>query len=207
MDFKKGALHHAYVFLGFDAIEVLRAFANACDVPIEGNPDIVHVVYDTCGIDEVRALQSELRTKAFSQHRIALCEAQGLLYEAQHALLKLLEEPTAHTHILFVLPRAQMILDTVRSRVVLLKKPQTEERAGSFAHKTPGEKLKNIEQLLKKEDPALIEVFLRDVEYFCKDDTVRARRIVPHLFEVRRALSMRGTSKKQLLESVALLIS
>lgn len=164
MQFDLHALHHAYFLLGFDASSVLHDFALARGVPVEGNPDVALHTYDTFGIDDVRALQQAVRTKPLAGHRIVVCTAQVLTHEAQHALLKLLEEPAEGTHLLFVLPQSHAILETVRSRVVIYTQREASSDIFDFVHKTPGERLKDIERMLKAENPKLIETFLRDVE-------------------------------------------
>ncbi len=75
------------------------------------------------GVEAVRAIAPFLqRTKIGTSHRFVLIDgAQHLTRQAQNALLKILEEPPAASHLLLVTESAGQMLPTIRSRCQLLR--------------------------------------------------------------------------------------
>lgn len=78
---------------------------------------------DTYGIGLVRKIkQKALLKPAYSLYQaILLFEAERLTLPAQHALLKLLEEPPEHTIIVLSADSEHSLLATIRSRCFLIK--------------------------------------------------------------------------------------
>jgi len=75
------------------------------------------------GIDEIRALSAHLVLAPIEGgRRVVLIEQASRLTEpAQHALLKLLEEPPAQTHLILVATDDRALLPTIRSRCAQLR--------------------------------------------------------------------------------------
>jgi hypothetical protein len=71
---------------------------------------------ETIGIDQVRQLQEQLRFSSGDKRFVFLLFADRLTLQAQHALLKLLEEPPANTQIVLVSNKPHALLSTIRSR-------------------------------------------------------------------------------------------
>lgn len=71
----------------------------------------------TISIETVRSLYVDTRGVRTSNHVIVIDDVDGMSLDAQHAFLKLLEEP--NEHILFILSSHQpeLLLETIRSRV------------------------------------------------------------------------------------------
>jgi len=70
----------------------------------------------TIGIDQVRQLQAQLSFSSGKKRFVFLLCADLLTTQAQHALLKLLEEPPSNTQLVLVSNKPQAILTTIRSR-------------------------------------------------------------------------------------------
>lgn len=81
---------------------------------------------ETIGIDKVRQLQGELRFSSGSKRFVFILFADQLTLQAQHAILKLLEEPPANTQLVLVSNKPHALLATIRSRC-------SEQRVGSAA--------------------------------------------------------------------------
>lgn len=78
------------------------------------------------GIDEVRSLQ-ELLGYSLAQGEewwYLISNGDTITLPAQHALLKILEEPPAQTHISIVTTQPEQLLATIRSRCVVLTVPE-----------------------------------------------------------------------------------
>jgi hypothetical protein len=72
-------------------------------------------------IDHVRELQRKQQLHATGGYRkVFVVHVGSMQHEAQHALLKLIEEPTDKTHFFFILPSLSLVLPTVASRLFFL---------------------------------------------------------------------------------------
>lgn len=90
------------------------------------HPDIIHVTHEkpgSIGVDEIRAqLVNDVQIRPYNgKYKIYIVpEAEKMTAQAQNALLKTLEEPPAYAVILLLTTNAGLLLDTIRSRCVLL---------------------------------------------------------------------------------------
>jgi len=121
------------------------------------------------GVEDIKLMQKKLFLKPIQSltKAIVIEEAQLLTTEAQNALLKILEEPPAHTIILLSSESQETLLPTILSRcqIVELQKEATKfseketEDYQIFLETLPqlsiGERLKKAEQLAKEKDQAI----------------------------------------------------
>lgn len=121
---RTGYLHHAHVVLGVHADVLpglLDALVKNLGIEPKGNPDLTVKFYETLGVEEARELKSAQTRAGFGADRkIYIIGADSFTPEAQNALLKTFEEPTAGTHFFIILPRAEMLLPTLLSRVLVV---------------------------------------------------------------------------------------
>lgn len=76
----------------------------------------------TVTIHDIRHLKQFLSLKPFaSPSKAAVIEADLLSFEAQHALLKTLEEPPPHSLLLLSVGNVERLLPTITSRCILIK--------------------------------------------------------------------------------------
>ena len=99
---------------------------------LENNPDFIILQTgegSSIGIAEVKNLQEKLALKPFQEKKkIALIkEAQNLTFEAQNALLKILEEPGPESLIILTAPDSFFLLPTVSSRCQIVPLPKKTE--------------------------------------------------------------------------------
>jgi hypothetical protein len=118
-----GTLHHAYVLIGDTAkvrAELVDFFEHVLGERVVGNPDFFIQDFSAFTIDDARALREQQHSKSFSDARkLVVLSVVTMTVEAQNALLKMFEEPTAGTHF-FILTRSRdVLLPTVLSRVQL----------------------------------------------------------------------------------------
>ena len=122
------------------------------------------------GIEIIKSLQKNIFFKPIkSKIKLVVIEdAQLLTPEAQNALLKVLEEPPANTHIMLGTESIETLLPTIQSRcqIIILEEEKKElsekmiEELSTFIATLPeltiGEKLKHAEQLAKDKEKALV---------------------------------------------------
>jgi hypothetical protein len=94
--------------------------------PLINNPDIFTIDESSgWGIDIIRLVTHFFSQKPITQtKKICLVyEAQNLSTEAQNALLKILEEPPIHGHLILLTNNHHQLLDTIISRSQLIISP------------------------------------------------------------------------------------
>ncbi len=152
IDAKK--LHHAYVVEGErgEVRKELEEFlVGELKVVVRGNPDFWAGEFDVMGIDEARMI-AEMQTRRAAVEgakKIFIIAANGLTREAQNSLLKVFEEPTPDTHFFLIMPSAEILLPTLRSRLSVIS-----PELGSSASKWDGE----AEKFLKAVPAARLEI-------------------------------------------------
>lgn len=232
----KNNLHHAYLIEGErDEIipEIIR-FCEEIEVKTEGNPDFCHISIDSFKIDEAFELRAMTANKSFSLghsqtgeasgKRIFLISVNNFTLDAQNVLLKMFEEPVDNTHFFLVVRDADALLKTFISRFYFIpfsnRKKNTNE-IEIFIKKDKRGRIDFIKGLLAKEEDGdagegneegtrskaikFIDA-LESVLHHNMSRTVLDTRVFEHLFKVREFLRMPGSSAKNLLESVALIL-
>jgi hypothetical protein len=164
--------------------------------------------YDQFGIDEARLLiQQACQRPAEGAMMHMVVRIERITLEAQHALLKILEEPPASTRFTFVVAEGVMLLPTLLSR---FHQEATEETGveetrefPSFLSASYKDRFANIEQAIKKKDMDWQQRIKNGlVAYLNQQDAAKASYV--ELEFVARNLLTRGASNKMLLEHAAL---
>lgn len=239
---KTGYLHHAHIIQGAyeDILPVLtRLLEQHMGIRAHGNPDVTLQSFRVFGIDESRNL-SEMQTRAgfssvptksgallgdkaplFVERKIFIVGVESMTREAQTALLKTFEEPTAGTHFFFVVPQANTLLKTLLSRVVFFdarngaeKKDDTMVTAEKFLQGMRGERFALIKKITetKKDVPVdreMIRAFLDHLErilYTRLAGEKGTTAIFHEIYQVKNYLADRGSSPKMLLEHLAIVV-
>ena len=134
--------HHAYCIEGAGREEV-GAFAENLREALgleRGYPDLVALAVPSFGIDDAHEIRAWAVQKPVAGGRkFFVLGADAVTHEAQNALLKTFEEPTPATHFFLLVPSAELLAPTLRSRmevmpiarfgVVVVKKHHEEARA------------------------------------------------------------------------------
>lgn len=239
---RTGYLHHAHVIQGVeeDVLSVLtHLIEKHMGIHVHGNPDVTLQSFRTFGIDESRAL-SEMQTRAgfspvsikggalledkappFVERKFFIVGTDTITREAQTALLKTFEEPTAGTHFFIIVPRADTLLKTLMSRVVFFdakgssgKKDDRAVTAEKFLESTRSERFAMIKKITetKKDVPLdreMIRTILDHLERSLytrlagKKDTAN---IFHEIYQAKNYLADRGSSPKMLLEHLAIVV-
>jgi len=223
---KTGYLHHAHVIEGvYDEILpiLISALEHNLGIETKGNPDVIVVYHELLGVDEARGFkESQTRVAFGGSRKIFIIGAKSFTHEAQNALLKTFEEPTADTHFFLIIPRAELLLPTLRSRVLVIstKNKETPDQANVLAEKFLEESLEGRFALIKKltekkgNEPLDRELFRRMLDtierilYTRNAGEARATTmpIFRELFQAKTYLSDRGSSPKMLLDHLAIVV-
>jgi len=125
--------HHAYLIEGSreDKEKILDLLSES-GFNTKGNPDFYILESETLKIDEVREIEDFASRKAVgydpvkskdhgASKKVIVLFFNFITREAQNALLKTLEEPTANTHFIILAPSEEIFLATVKSRLEVLQ--------------------------------------------------------------------------------------
>ena len=222
-------LHHAYCVVGeteqaFPRIE--RSLERELGFPVKGNPDFWRGEYETFGIDEARQLKEASTRHALGARKVFILAARGLTSEAQNALLKTFEEPAANTIFFLVVPSAEILLPTVRSRLqFVFVEPDSDangaREAEQFLAETVPARLARMQAMLaalekekdEKEDSdeplrekARIFAFLDAVERAAAQKIKTHPEALEEILGVKKYMRDRAPSLKLLLEHLALVL-
>lgn len=226
---KTGYLHHAHLIEGDRATLVpvlLSALERHMGIVAQGNPDLSTINYDSFGIDEARSLTGMQSRAGFgteeNARKIFILSAPSFTREAQNALLKTFEEPTAGTHFFIILPHLNTILPTLKSRVVLVDGRQTSAKVDdvrALAEKFLGVSLEERFAIAKKltdkktgetVDREKIRSFFDHLErilYTRLAGKKEGSEIFREIFQAKTYLSDRGSSPKMLIEHLAITLA
>ncbi len=198
-------MHHATLVVGIRASD-----SSLLSLYLEPGLDVHHITLDTLTIEDVRALISRAELRPVSGDVVTfVIVVRSIHFEAQHALLKVLEEPPAHVQLFIVLPKPDELLATVRSRLNIVTADQplsNSEREQVF---------QEFKALPVGERVALIGVKTKDKDTLWIDSIIEGTEVFAHTHRDNRALltssnlvsswrGLRGASAKMLLEELAL---
>lgn len=156
--FSKGELHHAYVLEGESAAvaSIVESFLKENNLPYEGSADYDKRVYENFSIEDARVLKESAVSKAFLEgKRIFFLDVGAFNREAEHALLKLFEEPLAGTHFFIRMNDSSHLLPTLLSRVIVLKDEHTKtetSQAKSFLKLSVKDRLAYVTKMVASHD-------------------------------------------------------
>lgn len=228
----KENLHHAYLIEGArdEIVSEIMKFCESINIKTSGNPDFIHISIDNFKIDEAFDLRAMSSNKSFSsEKKIFIICFNNISLDAQNVLLKIFEEPIENTHFFLIVPDTNSLLKTVVSRFYLIKTEVRKEENFKGAEKFISMPLKNridfIKELLieeEAEDEEGNEIVVLDstrskaLKFLNALELVLHKKLVSkvpfdtsffeHFFKVREFLRMPGSSTKNLLESVALIV-
>jgi DNA polymerase III delta prime subunit len=129
-----GTIHHAYCIEG-DKETILNKlntfFKEHLNFNTEGNPDYWQNEYDTLGIDDSRMVKEihSMKPLADNGRRIYVILVNSITHEAQNALLKIFEEPQEGNHFFIIMPSAEILLPTLKSRMHIIKDENRKNKA------------------------------------------------------------------------------
>ena len=211
------ALHHAYGLSGPREevlADVLQFAETALKLPYRGNPDVFVWQCDTLTVDDSRRVKEVQSRKAFVDRKVIIIAFHSATNEAQNALLKAVEEPTERTHIFLIVPRLDLLLPTVRSRLFTAEytahaSSEAAKQAQVFLGANVGERLAIVKKIAddiadEKIGKNFALEFLNHLEQelWAKKKT-KETGIFDEIALCRKYLSDRSASVRMLLEHIA----
>lgn len=188
------------------------------------NPNILNETYEAFTIDHVRLLNEYHSKKSINDgKKIFIIQALTINHEAHNALLKIFEEPTSDTHFFFLLPRIDILPDTLKSRAHLIYENHKnnvlgEEEAKTFINQSAKDRIERVATMIAKNKNMETSAPLRDearilldaCEYVIRTNTKNIDSEtawkLEELIKAKNYLSTPGASVKMILEHVALVI-
>ena len=214
----KNLNHHAYFVYSFkDEVNKLKEFLKKeFHIDHAQNPDFFHEKYEILGIDEGRRIKELHLSKSFVEgnKKIFIIEASGMTHEAQNSLLKIFEEPHEHSHFFLIMPSLDVLLPTLRSRLLVLEKQESDEsssEAVKFLKLSKKDKIAFVDELAKSisdEETTKSDAleFLAQLESVLhKNGVEKNSNALRAILKARDYMNDRSPSIKQLLEYVALM--
>jgi DNA polymerase-3 subunit delta' len=197
--------HHAYLIIGthdavLPALKKLVAYE-------EGNIEFIEMVSPALSVDDARDIFTRTRTSVpEGSRRIVIVSCTQATHEAQNALLKATEEPGERTHFFFLVPSAETLLPTLRSRLETLSLETDEEMidVSAFMHGTFEKRAEILEPIIEEKQHDRALALCNGIEQKLSGDTMKYAETLRTLEIARTYLAKRGSSLKLILEFVAL---
>ncbi len=116
-------MFHSILISGSNQAQRLEKFRSLTNLSLKPNPDL-HILEPepSITIKQIRSLNTFLAKKPYvaKLKTVLILKADKLTQEAQHALLKTLEEPPANSQIILLTPTQSSLLPTIISRCHLI---------------------------------------------------------------------------------------
>jgi DNA polymerase III delta prime subunit len=194
--------HHAFLFYG--DISTVAFLPPEVQRP---SLDVTYVEKDVLAIDDVRGLIDEAsRTPFEAEYRTCVVLVRDIAYEAQQALLKILEEPPQHARFYFIVAPTTALLPTLQSRFALSTQSTVEEATtavfSQFLKSSIADRLTHIAERTKEKDMVWVQSILEGMEQYAHK--TKKPTLLRAVIETRIAAKSRGASFKMLLEDLAL---
>ncbi len=230
----KESLHHAYLIEGNREnifSQVSSYLEKELQFSLKNNPDFWQGDFDTFGINDGRNINELQNKKAIagsnpktfgSGKQIFIIKTNFITREAQNSLLKMFEEPTDNTHFFIIMNSSEVLLPTLKSRLMTIRHESSNNSQVDFAKEFLGvgmsDRLRMIKKFFgdtKKKIPAdksgAIE-FLNELEKQLKQKTDFRKTskedvaIFNEIIKCRSYLNDRSPSVKMLLEHLTSVI-
>jgi hypothetical protein len=186
----------------------------------QNSGDILFEKYNSFSIDDSQLIRDWHSKKNIDNKRICIIDTKFINNEAEKTLLKILEEPKMNTHFFIILPDASFLLDTIKSRVHIIKvsrELEGDKIAEDFIKLKLSDKFDFIQKMTKetKENSSVVRSntinLLNSLEAyiykkFKNDKNKENISLLEELSKSKRFLSVPGSSPKMILENIAIMM-
>lgn len=231
IDFEKvfpQELYHSYVIEGDPTIlpfDLLK-FLESKNYVEKQNPDTFIQIYDSFTVEDSKRIKQWHSEKGISLGKhICIIGTKFINHDAERTLLKIIEEPSTNSHFFIIVPNSQILLDTIISRVHVIKtiEEQNELNQKNTKDFITSPKVKRIDMIAKMIDTHEDDVGSGGIRYSAikfingleniiyekwKSDknNKELQFSLEELSKAREYLSLPGSSVKMVLEHIALVI-
>lgn len=218
--FQKENLHHAYLIPGDGDIFVhLLDHLQMLGMPTHGNPDFFHKEVETFSIDDAREVKAFQGQSALTGgKKVIVMSMNYFSHPAQHALLKVFEDPASNVHFFIITKQVSVLLPTLMSRLITLPveilpaDAEIEKEVKSFLDGEKEDRLSMATKIVKRFDKEETSIPLKTyaIKFLNQLEVEIASRADKHLFDVsllwrvKDYIHDQGSSVKNLLETLAL---
>jgi DNA polymerase III, delta subunit len=176
--------------------------------------EIQYFLVESLGIGEVRnlILQASRRPVEGSTTLLLVVCVPTITFEAQQALLKVLEEPPVTTKFLFCVSDQFIFLPTVTSRFHEIFLPgdafvlSKNIAFTAFERQSYADRLLDIGKRMTKKDMVWLQEIKQGLSQYLSDDLAHSLHQIKTMNLVLVQLGSRGASNKMLLEALALIL-
>lgn len=202
-------LHHAYCFCG-DFVwkdswlqEIQEKFSQ-----------YEHRIYitDTADMELITELHTEaIQKSSYEKPRLMILMCHYANNQAQHKLLKIIEEPSPGTIFMFYVPHKTTLLPTIMSRCVQFT--YTPHHVPAPSEKIALWEMNMVDRYAfidKRAQNKTIPLtrqealqLLHDAEIYLKDNVLTQHHLISELYQMMRYLEISGSSPKMILEYMA----
>ncbi len=220
-------LYHSYV-IEANPDGVVYSLFEFLEVRGEVNrnsPDVMISIYDSFTLNDGEIIKEWHKSKPIDgKKKICILGVKFINREAEQSLLKIIEEPNNHTHFFIVIPDSSLLLNTILSRVHLIKNIVGSDDDLTFAENFislhPSKRIDEIAKIIKEfkdEDSSgglrykAISI-LNDLEKIIynnwKNDISNKDKtfVLSEIKNCRGYLANPGSSVKMILEHIALMV-
>ncbi len=220
-------LYHSYVIEGDSSLadDLLRFLEIRGEIE-KLSPDVICQNYESFTIDDSYAIKDwHSRLGVTNGKKICILSTKFINREAEQTLLKIIEEPAFNTHFFIIIPDSSKLLETIISRVHVLKiKPneniEIKKSVLLFIKNDPKARIEMISEIIKnnksEENSGQLRSyatnFVNELEsiYYQKfkndKNDKNIKDILNELQKSRDYLSTPGASVKMILEHLALIL-
>lgn len=221
-------LYHSYVIEGEPETTgaLLLEFLESRGLAESKSPDVLFQIYESFTMDNSGEIKDwHSRRGIGNGKKICILATKFINRQAEQTLLKIIEEPAINTHFFIIVPDTSLLLDTIISRVHVVKTKQLvdidlQKLILSFIASTPKDRIDKVAVIIKenKSDEnsgqlrSYATTFVNELESIFYQKFKKNRNdeniiyILGELQKSRGYLSTSGASVKMILEHLALVI-
>lgn len=217
---KEGINHHSYLIEGDIELsfkELILALEKL-GIPTLGNPDMLIKEYENLLIDDAREIkdfQSEQPSTKFKK-KIIILKTLSFSYPAQNALLKVFEEPKEGVVFFLIMPDANKLYPTLRSRLLgtvgeYSKEDDLKKSVKIFLNGNTKDRLDFLKKFTDMESKIKLKEksinFLNFLEAeLSQSNTLADKDKCKDIYLVKKYIGDQGSSPKILLEHLAVVL-
>ncbi len=183
----------------------------AFSLAIAGNPDVLHLEYESFSIDDARYLKERQQHKSLAGgKKFFIIAFDFITHEAQNSLLKIVEEPTEGTHFFFITSSEKILLPTLLSRVQVERLHSSVDEEGvikAFVAGSLNERLEFLKDIIESKNKAEARSIVDGLLYFLHQEGLEEKEhaFFSSLLQMHSYLNDRGSSVKMIMEYIALM--
>lgn len=197
-------MHHANIIITsqnpIDKVEEI--LLSEISFKIKGNPDFFLIEEDSFGVENAKVLERWSIGKPLGESKVCLVVSRTINFEAQNALLKMLEEPKEKTYFFITVESQGLLIPTLLSRVRIMdfvENKESNKKAEQFVKSSISERLSLVRSLQKNADKNKIKDFIRDLENISSLESLSFSQ-KDNILKAKIYSMQRGASGKMLLE-------